>query len=54
MPIHVGQDKKGPFVQFGNLKKYYFSPSSIRSFNSAHNKALKQGAAIHLSKYYKK
>jgi hypothetical protein len=47
MPIHTGSDERGHFVRYGHTgKKYYFSPNSTKSFNRAHNLALKQMAAI--------
>ncbi len=52
MPISIREDSKGQYFQYGTTgKKYYFNPESLRSFNKAFDKALKQSAAIMLSQY---
>lgn len=46
MPIKTHHDNKGYFVRWGNHgAKYYFSPDSQRSFNTAHTRAIKQMVA---------
>ena len=51
MPIHVGQDENGPFVQWGNRTKYYFNKQSVNSFNKAYDRAVRQMKAIYSRGY---
>lgn len=53
MPIRDGIDKSSGkhFVQYGrDGAKYFYKADSDRSYQIALNKALKQAAAIHISK----
>ncbi len=50
MPVHRGQDSKGPYYQWGNHgKKYHYKSGSQRSRELAKDKAHKQGVAAHAS-----
>lgn len=49
MPVHSGRDNKGTYYQWGNLKKYYYVPSDIRSKKIAYNYAIRQAHAIYAS-----
>jgi len=51
MPIHRGQDSKGPFYQWGHQKKYYYKSGDTKSRNKALDKAKKQMVAIYASGY---
>lgn len=52
MPLHEGKDSTGSYIQYGKSgKKYYFKKNSIRSYNTAYKKALKQMIAIYMSGY---
>lgn len=51
MPIHQGKDSKGPYYQWGNQKKYYYTPGSKVSRERARQKAVKQAQAIYASGY---
>ncbi len=46
MPVHRGQDSKGPYYQWGSQKKYYYKPGSPASRVRARQKAHAQGRAI--------
>jgi hypothetical protein len=52
MPIKQGQDKNGPYYQYGHLKKYYYIANNKRSREGAKKKAIKQSAAVHISRGY--
>ena len=52
MPIHSGKDSKGPFIQWGNQKKYYYKAGDKRSLVNAKEKAKKQMNAIFASGYH--
>ena len=50
MPIHRGQDCKGPFYQWGKSgKKYHYKSGSAISRKRAKQKAVNQMIAIHMS-----
>ena len=51
MPIHRGQDFKGPFYQWGSQKKYYYKPGNKKSREAAKEKARKQMIAIYATGY---
>lgn len=51
MPAHEGSDKKGPYVQWGSQKKYYYKKGDKKSKAAAWKKATAQGAAIKRSGY---
>lgn len=51
MPIHSGTDSKGPFIQWGNQKKYYYKKGNKKSLANAKAKANKQMKAIFASGY---
>lgn len=53
MPIHTGNDSKGPFVQWGNQKKYHYKANDKKSLSAAKSKAKKQMKAIYASGYKK-
>ena len=54
MPVHIGRDQKGHYMQYGKTgRKYYFKPSIASSFNRAHDLAHKQQAAIWARRYNK-
>jgi len=44
MPVHMGQDEKGHYYEWGNQKKYYYHNESERK--EAKQKAHIQGYAI--------
>lgn len=51
MPIHKGKDNKGYYYMYGSTgKKYYYDPKDKKSEKRAYDKALKQEAAIRISK----
>lgn len=52
MPIHTGNDSKGPFVQWGHQKKYYYKRGNKRSLTNAKRKAQQQMRAIFASGYH--
>ena len=52
MPIHTEKDSKGPFVQWGHQKKYYYKSGDKRSLAIAKAKAKKQMNAIFASGYH--
>lgn len=57
MPLIEGFDKKEnkKFVKFGaSGAKYYYNPESEKSHQIAVSKAMKQAAAIHISKFNEK
>lgn len=54
MPIRVRKDRYGPYVQFGNRTRYYFSPYDFDSYGKAYNRALKQAGAIFMQQYANK
>ena len=54
MPIHRGKDSNGSFYQWGDRKKYYYTPSNKLERDNAKLKALKQSRAIFASGYKKK
>ena len=54
MPIHSGRDSKGPFYQWGNEKKYYYTPGDVKSRTAAKKRAERQGVAAYSSGYKKK
>lgn len=51
MPIHLGKDSKGAFVQWGNRTKYHYKSGDKNSLNRARAKAKKQMRAIFASGY---
>lgn len=52
MPIHSGKDSKGPFIQWGHQKKYYYKAGNKASLAAAKAKAKKQMNAIFASGYH--
>lgn len=52
MPIHLGKDKKGPFVQWGHQKKYHYKADDKKSLAAAKARAKKQMSAIFASGYH--
>ena len=52
MPIHLGKDSKGPFVQWGHQKKYYYTANNKKSLEAAKAKAKRQMNAIFASGYH--
>ena len=53
MPIHSGKDSKGPFIQWGHQKKYYYKSGNKKSLEAAKSKAKKQMSAIFANGYIK-
>lgn len=51
MPVHRGQDEKGPYYQWGSQKKYYYVANNKASRERAKAKAEKQARAIYASGY---
>jgi hypothetical protein len=51
MPIKRGKDSHGPFYQYGNKKKYYYTSGNSQSRQLARSKALKQAQAIKASQH---
>jgi len=52
MPVHRGQDKKGPFYQWGKSgKKYHYSSGNREARLRALRKAKRQGRAARASGY---
>lgn len=51
MPIHLGKDSKGNFVQWGHRTKYYYTTGNKASLNRAKSKAKKQMGAIFANGY---
>ncbi len=51
MPIHLGTDKDGHFVQWGHQKKYYYIVGNNSSLKRAKKLAQKQASAIFASGY---
>ena len=51
MPIHLGKDSNGSFVQWGHRTKYYYTAGNKNSLNKAKAKAKKQMGAIFASGY---
>ena len=51
MPIHRGQNSKGPYYQWGSQKKYYYKSGDKKSRLNAMEKAKKQMVAIYASGY---
>lgn len=52
MPIHIGHDKIGKYLQWGDHgHKYYFDPHSRISFLAAHRRATKQARAAYANGY---
>ena len=50
MPVHRGNDSKGPYYQWGDSgKKYHYTANDKSSRGRAHNKAVKQGQAVRAS-----
>ena len=46
MPVHQGKDAQGCFYQWGDHgKKYYYTPSDIKSREAAKQSAGRQGRA---------
>jgi hypothetical protein len=56
MPIVRGRDSKGTFYRWGHTHgaKYYYTPGSIRSRESAYAKAVKQAQAAFAHGYREK
>jgi len=51
MPVHRGQDSKGPYYQWGSQTKYHYKAGSEPSRKKAKQKAHIQGAAAERSGY---
>jgi hypothetical protein len=52
MPVHRGQDSKGPYYQWGNHgKRYYYTANNTRSRELAKGKAELQGRAARANGY---
>lgn len=51
MPLYRGKDKKGPYYQWGNQKKYHYKPNNDISRKNAKLKAIKQMYAIYINGY---
>jgi hypothetical protein len=52
MPVKRGQDKQGPYYQWGDSgKKYRYKTSDKRSRDRAKKQASKQGQAAHAHGY---
>ena len=51
MPINTGVDDKGHYIRWGTQHKYYYQPTSNRSYILAYNKALKQEKAVYSHGY---
>lgn len=52
MPVHRGEDKQGPFYQWGGRgKKYLYTAGDKASRQAAKQKAEKQGRAARASGY---
>ena len=52
MPVHRGQDREGPYYQWGGSgKKYHYRPGDKPSRETAKRKATKQGQAAHAGGY---
>jgi len=51
MPIHLGKDSKGTFVQWGHQKKYHYKANNKQSLANAKSRAKKQMKAIFSSGY---
>jgi hypothetical protein len=52
MPVKRGQDKQGPYYQWGDSgKKYHYTPGDKRSRDRAKEQASKQGQAAHARGY---
>ena len=50
-PIRRSKNSKGPFYQWGNKTKYYYTAGDEKSRLRAYDKAKKQAAAIFSSGY---
>ena len=53
MPLHRNNDSKGPYYQWGQLKKYYYIANDNVSRMQAKKKALKQAEAVYANGYKK-
>jgi hypothetical protein len=52
MPVHRGEDSKGPYYQWGKSgKKYHYTAGDASSRKAAKAKAEKQGQAARASGY---
>jgi hypothetical protein len=52
MPVHRGQDSKGPYYQWGDSgKKYHYQAGDKTSRENAKKKAERQGRAARASGY---
>lgn len=51
MPVERGEDSKGPYYQWGDQKKYHYTPGDKESREKAKKKAEKQGRAARASGY---
>jgi hypothetical protein len=52
MPVHRGEDKKGPYYQWGDSgKKYHYKAGEAKSRERAKRKATKQGQAVRATGY---
>jgi len=55
MPVHMDKDEFGWYYQWGNHgKKYYFDETSQVSRDKAHEKAVRQGIAVHATGWREK
>jgi len=46
MPVHKGEDNKGPYYQYGHRKKYYYISGDAELRKEAKRKAGLQARAI--------
>lgn len=52
MPVKRGQDKDGPYYQWGDSgKKYHYAPGDKQARERAKQQANKQGQAAHARGY---
>lgn len=49
MPVKRSKDSKGPYYQWGNAKKYYYTSGSKISRERAKKRASRQGVAIKIN-----
>ena len=54
MPIHRGNDRRGPYYQWGQQHKYYYETNNNVSRIKAYKEAVKQAKAIFSNEKYKK
>jgi len=51
MPVHRGEDSKGPYYQWGEQKKYHYTAGNREARQRAYRKAVKQGRAARAGGY---